>query len=36
VAQSGKHPTLDFRSGRDLGVVGSSPASGSALAVEPT
>jgi len=35
VAQSVKHPTLDFGSGHDLGVLRSSPASGSALGVDP-
>lgn len=34
VAPSGKHPTLDFRSGRDPGVVRSSPVLGSALGRE--
>ena len=33
MAQSVKHPTLDFGSGHDLMVVGSSPASGSVLTV---
>ena len=32
VAQSGEHPTLDFGSGHDPRVVGSSPTSGSRLA----
>jgi len=36
VAQSMKHPTLDFGSGRGLGVVGSRPVSGSMLGVEST
>ena len=31
MAQSVKHPTLDFSSGHDPRVVGSSPVSGSAL-----
>jgi len=35
VAQAVKRPTLDFGSGRDLGVVGAGPASGSMLGVEP-
>ena len=35
VAQSVKHLTLDFDSGHDLMVVGSSPALGSALSVKP-
>ena len=34
VAQSVKHPTLDFSSGHDLMVVRSSPASGSALTTQ--
>ena len=34
MAQSVKHPTLDFGSGHDVMVVGSSPMSGSALTVE--
>lgn len=36
MAQSVECLTLDFGSGLDLRVVGSSPASGSALNVEPT
>jgi len=36
VAQSVKHPAVDFGSGHDLRVVRSSPASGSMLDVEPT
>ena len=35
VAQLGECPTLDFGSGHDPRVVGSSPASGSALGAEP-
>ena len=35
MAQWVKHPTLDFGSGHDLGVVRLSPASGSVLGVEP-
>ena len=35
VAQSVKHPTLDFSSGHDLTVVKSSPMSVSALSMEP-
>lgn len=35
-AQPVEHPTLDFSSGHDLMVGGSSPASGSTLGVEPT
>jgi len=35
VAQSVKHPTLDFSSGHDLGVVRSSPVLGFALGMEP-
>ena len=35
VVQLIEHLTLDIRSGRDLMVVGSSPASGSRLGVEP-
>ena len=35
VAQSVKRLTLDFGSGRDSRVMGSSPALGSALSVEP-
>jgi len=35
VAQSVKRLTLGFDSGRDLGVVGSGPASGSVLGIEP-
>ena len=34
MAQSVKHPTLDFGSGHDLRVVGSSPTSGSVLSAE--
>ena len=34
VAQSVECPTLDFGSGRDLRVVGLSPASGSILSME--
>ena len=34
VAQSVEHPTLGFGSGHDLGVVRSSPASGSMLGGE--
>ena len=34
MAQSVKHPVLDFGSGHDLSVVRSSPASGSTLSVE--
>ena len=34
-AQSVEHPTLDFSSGHDARVVGSSPVPGSALSVEP-
>ena len=34
MAQSVKRPTLDFGSGRDLRVVGSSPMSGSMLSKE--
>ena len=34
MAQSVKHPTLGFDSGRDLRVVGSSPALGSPLSEE--
>ena len=34
VSQSGKHLTLDFSSGHDLGVLESSPASGSMLSRE--
>lgn len=30
-----KHPTVDFGSGHDLGIMRSSPTSGSALSVEP-
>ena len=36
VAQLVKHPTLDFGSGCDLRVMGSSSGSGSMLGVEPT
>ena len=36
VAQLFKHPTLDFGSGHDLRIVGSSPMSGSALGKETT
>jgi len=35
VAQSVEHLSLDFGSGHDPRVVGSSPTSGSALGVEP-
>jgi len=35
VAQSVNWPTLDLGSGLDLGVVGSGPALGSMLGVEP-
>ena len=35
VAQSDKRPTLDFHSGHDPGVVGSSPELGSEPSVEP-
>ena len=35
VAQLAEHPTLDFASGHDPRVVGSSPVSGSVLSVEP-
>jgi len=35
VAQSVKHPTLDFGLGRDLMVVGLSPVLGSAFSGEP-
>ena len=35
VAQSVEHPTLDFSSGRDSRIVGSSPALSSTLTVEP-
>ena len=35
VAQSVKHLTLDFNSGHDLGVVGSSPMLGSMLGMAP-
>jgi len=35
VAQSVKHPTLDFSSGHDLRFMISSPMSGSALSMEP-
>ena len=34
MAPSVKHPTLDFGSGHDVTVVGSSPASGSALTAQ--
>ena len=36
MAQSVECPTLDFGSGHDPRVVGSSPTSGSVLSVEPT
>ena len=36
VAQLVKHPTLDFTSGLDLRVMGSSPVLGSTLGMEPT
>ena len=35
VAQAVKHLTLDFSSGHDPHVVGSSPTSGSVLSMEP-
>ena len=35
IAQSVEHPTLDFGSGHDLSVVGSSPKWGFVLRVEP-
>ena len=34
-AQSGGHPTLDFGSGHDPRVIGSSSASGSVMSMEP-
>ena len=35
MAQSVKHPTLDFSSGHDLQVMGWGPTMGSMLSVEP-